>query len=88
MSVPSGQSDLALLKSDWRDDTVDGEDFLFLVKGKTAGSAVSLGLKGDPLGLPAKGIKIKAAVETKEGQTARIAVFSGKGLGQALSWTR
>ncbi|MBN2452050.1 MAG: hypothetical protein JXR77_16810 [Lentisphaeria bacterium] len=64
----------------------NGVSYHFLIKGKPAGIAVALGLKGHPDDLPAKGIKMKTTVQPLEGGWADILSVSAKGLGQTVAW--
>ena len=64
----------------------NGVDYAYVVRGRTAGSAVVLSLAvapTDPLG---SGITILATAVTLEGQWARLLSHSAKGYGQALAW--
>ncbi|MBN2450407.1 MAG: hypothetical protein JXR77_08455, partial [Lentisphaeria bacterium] len=64
----------------------NGDHYLFLVKGKRAGSQLGLALKGDPSDPPAKGIKIKTTVTTLEGGQALLDAAAIKAFGQAFAW--
>ncbi|MBN2450689.1 MAG: InlB B-repeat-containing protein [Lentisphaeria bacterium] len=64
----------------------NGHHYAFLVKGKKAGLLVAVSLKGDPLDLAAKGIKMKGVIQPLEGGQALIVSAAVKAFGQAFGW--
>jgi alpha-tubulin suppressor-like RCC1 family protein len=64
----------------------NGVDFLYTVSGKLLGSNAVLSLKADPNDAAAASVRLRTTILPQEGGWAQLLLFSGKGLGQSLSW--